>query len=127
MDDLSSKLGSLLSDPSIMEQISSLAGILGSEATPQSPPQPPAPQSPPSAQSGAGLPTGLSMPDPQMLGMMMKLAPLLGAMNEENNSTRLLHALRPFLSEKRQSRLDSTVRLLGLLRLLPMIREMGLF
>ena len=67
------------------------------------------------------------MPDPDMLGMVMKLAPLLGSMNEENDSTRLLYALKPFLSEKRRQRIDKSVRLLGIMRILPLIKETGIF
>ena len=62
-----------------------------------------------------------------MLGTMMRLAPLLGAMNEENDSTRLLYALKPFLSEKRRRRIDQSVRLLGIMRILPLIKESGIF
>ena len=60
---------------------------------------------------------------PEMIGMFMKFAPLISSMNEENDSTRLLYALRPFLSEKRQSRIDGSVHLLNLMRVLPMLKE----
>lgn len=135
MDDLSQKIGDILSDPSMMEQIRSLGDMLGmgagagaatggsapspasasaTSSTSAVPAAPPAPM--PAAQSTLG---GLS---PDMLGMMMKLTPLLSSMNAEDESTRLLSALRPFLSEKRQSRIDSSIRLLSLMRMLPAIK-----
>ena len=42
--------------------------------------------------------------------------------NEENDSTRLLNALRPFLSEKRRVRIDGSIRLLSLMRILPLLK-----
>lgn len=129
MDDLSETLNSILSDPSAMEQIKALGGMLG--ISPQqgaqqvSPPpvQPVHPQPPPAASSMTSALSGMNMPNPEMLGMIMKFAPLLGKMNEENESTRLLYALRPFLSEKRRPRVDQAIRMLGMMRMLPLLKE----
>ncbi|MBQ8135617.1 MAG: hypothetical protein IJ192_14665 [Clostridia bacterium] len=118
MDDFSEKIGSILSDPSMMEQIKSLGSMLG-VSEPQQQQKPPEPSPPP--QSGGLL--GASSFSPEMIGMFMKFAPLLSSMNEENDSTRLLYALKPFLSEKRRSRIDGSVRLLNLMRILPMLKE----
>ena len=114
MDDISEKIGELLSDPSMMEQIRSLGGMLGMGG--QLPPS--KPSEPPPAPA-ASVPGGIS---PDMFGMMMKLAPLLSSFNEENDSTRLLNALRPFLSEKRRVRIDGSIRLLSLMRILPLLK-----
>ena len=117
MDDFSEKIGSILSDPSMMEQIKSLGSMLGVSE----PPQQKSPEPSPPPQSGGLL--GASSFSPEMIGMFMKFAPLISSMNEENDSTRLLYALRPFLSEKRQSRIDGSVHLLNLMRVLPMLKE----
>ena len=122
MDDLSEKLNSILSDPSAMDQIRALGGMLGlSQDTP--PPQP-KPQPSVSTNTGGNLLAGLQMPDPDTMGMIMRFAPLLGRMNEENDSTRLLTALRPFLSEKRRPRVDQAIRMLSIMRLLPLVKEL---
>lgn len=115
MADLSDTIGSILNDPSAMEQIKALGGMLGIGGSDSPAPPPPKPES-----------AGISAIDPGMMGMMMKLMPLMGKFNEENDSTRLLYALRPFLSEKRQSRVDSAVRLLSIMRVLPLLKESGL-
>ena len=115
MDDISQKIGQLLSDPSMMEQIRSLRAMLGSSQQ-ESPAPPPQPSVQPQQNTLGAL-------SPDMLGMMMKLTPLLSSMNEENDSTRLLSALRPFLSEKRRGRIDGSIRLLGLMRMLPLIKN----
>ena len=39
---------------------------------------------------------------PEMLNTIMKIAPLLGSINQEDDNTRLLHALRPLLKSERQ-------------------------
>lgn len=125
MDDLSQKIGEILSDPSMMEQIKSLSGMLGISGSKEPPPAAAqsVPSAAPSLQTQPNLLGGLS---PDMLGMIMKFAPLISSMNEENDNTRLLNALRPFLSEKRRSRIDGSIRLLGLMRMLPLLKE-GLF
>lgn len=114
MADLSETIGSILNDPSAMEQIKALGGMLGIGGDDQSS-QPSKPESP-----------GLSAIDPGMMGLMMKLMPLMGRLREDDDSTRLLYALRPFLSEKRQSRVDGAVRLLSIIRVLPLLKESGL-
>ena len=119
MEDISRKIGELLSDPSAMDQIRELAGMFsrsqgGSESAPQPQQSMPEPQPVPEPSS-----------NPDMLGMMMKLAPVLGSVNREDDSTRLLRALRPFLHEERSRRLDSAIRLVGIMRLLPVLKGMG--
>ncbi len=114
MDDISEKINSILSDPSAMEQIKALGGMLGLDQNGSKPPP---------AQKPSNALSGINMPDPASMSMIMKFAPLLGRINEENESTRLLAALRPFLSEKRRPRVDQAIRMLSIMRMLPMLRE----
>lgn len=146
MADIMETVNSILSDPSAMEQLKALGGMLGvgEAAEKSSEPAPPPKPEPPAADGIASLLASLSggnsqgtsappsaapmnMPSPEMMGMIMKFAPLLGSMNEENDSTRLLYALKPFLSEKRRKRVDQSVRILGIMRILPMVKEIGIF
>ncbi len=126
MADMSEALQSILSDPSAMQQIKELGGMLGLGSDRQKEPEKQQ-DGISSLLSSLGGSQNSSMPESDMLGMMMKLAPLLGSMNEENDSTRLLYALKPFLSEKRRQRIDKSVRLLGIMRILPLIKETGIF
>lgn len=109
MDDLNEKLERLLSDPEGMAKIQAAMAALGggTEPTPPPPPEPP-------PQSG---------PD---LAALTKLVPLLSGMNQENEDTRLLQALRPYLHGARAGRLDDTMRLLKLAKLLPLLQEQGI-
>ncbi len=121
MDDLSAAIRDLLQDPQSMAQIQSLAQSLGlndtqpASASAQNPLQALLPAAASPAQNA----------DP-MLSVLMRAAPLLAKANEEDDSTRLLSALRPLLSEARQKKLDDAGRILKLLHLLPLLRESGL-
>ena len=107
MEDLSEKLAGLLSSPEGMQKIQSAMAALGG-ALPQEEAPPPPP-----AESG---------PDMAMLG---KILPLLSNLNQENEDTRLLSALRPYLHGQRAQRLEESMRLMQLMRLLPLLTEGG--
>lgn len=107
MEDLSEKLAGLLSSPEGMQKIQSAMAALGG-ALPQEETPPPPP-----AESG---------PDMAMLG---KILPLLSNLNQENEDTRLLSALRPYLHGQRAQRLEESMRLMQLMRLLPLLTEGG--
>ena len=63
----------------------------------------------------------------QMLSMLTKLAPLLSQVNQEDDSTRLLYALRPLLGAERQKKVDEALKILQMMRLLPLLKESGVF
>ncbi len=65
--------------------------------------------------------------NPQALSLMTRLAPLLNRANREDDATRLLRALRPLLSEGRQKKVDEAIQILQMLRLLPLLKESGVF
>lgn len=142
MDDLNQQISQLLSDPNSIRQLQNVMsslGLGGGASQPQAAPSSPPPQSAPSGpdlsalagalgalgggkQSQAPSPLGLGT---DSLAMAAKLAPLLGQLNQEDDSTRLLQALRPMLSEARQQKIDEAMKILQLMRLLPMLRELG--
>lgn len=115
MDDLASKLGELLNNPGSLDQIKSLAGLLGGAAANSQPP-------PPQPEHTESLPEA----DGEMLQTIMKMAPLLSTFRQEDDSTRLLHALRPMLCAERQKKLDEAIKLLQLMRMLPLLKGSGL-
>lgn len=119
MDDLAGKISEMLNDPQTMEKIKGLSGLLGQSPVemPQSAPVP-APQQP-------AVPDASAFPA-DMMQTVMKLAPLFSSMKQEDDSTRLLRALRPLLGEKRQKRLDESVRMLQMIRILPLLKGSGI-
>ncbi len=128
MEDLAQQINEILSDPNQMQQLQNMMNSLGLGASAQasSPPAPePPPPTPPQPNPLAGL-SGLG-DNAQMLGMVTKLAPLLGQLGREDDSTRLLRALRPLLGAERQKKLDEAVKILQMMRLLPLLKESGIF
>lgn len=121
MDDLSSMLGEFLKSPESMEKIRSLAGMLGGGTGPP----PPAPASSPAVPPAEpdNRPAGV---DTDSMQLVMKLAPMLARFRQEDDSTRLLRALRPFLNEEKRKKLDEAIRLMQLVRMIPFIRNSGL-
>lgn len=116
--DLNAMLASLLNDPSAMQELRSTAEKLGldkllggSEAEKRAAPQP----HPSASQPDTGI-------NPELLGMLARLSPLLSG-GRDDNASRLLHALRPYLSEQRAGRLDDADRLLSAARMLSILKE----
>lgn len=91
MDQMEDKLGAILGNPQLMQQIMSMAQSLG-----QSSPQPepaPAPE--------------LPNFDPAMLA---KLGSLAGQGNVDSNQRALLNALHPYLSSRKLNKLEKAMR-----------------
>ncbi len=106
MDDLSEKLSGILKDPDAMRDIAALASQLGIDAP--NPPKKPEPAD-------------------ETAAMLSGLMPMLGQLRQEDETTRLLEAMRPFLSEERQRKLDKAKRLIKVMQLMPLIKELPLF
>lgn len=110
MDDLSEKLSGILNDPEAMRDIAALASQLGVDAS--------------------GVHKEDVRPDPppdDTAAQMMKLMPMLGTLRQEDDTTRLLDAMRPFLSEERQQKIDRAKRLIKVMKLMPLIKDLPLF
>lgn len=135
MDDLTQQLQNILGDPQAMNQIQGMLRSLGGE---QSQPKPSEPAGPDlsalagllggnqSAGQGGGQPANSGV-NTQALALVGKLAPLLNQVNREDDATRLLRALRPLLGEARQKKVDEAIQILQMLRLLPLLKENGVF
>lgn len=114
MDDLSQKLSGILSDPEAMRDIAALASQLGVDA-------------PGIHKEEAQTVPAAPKPDDDMAARLMGIMPLLGSLKQDDDTTRLLEAMRPFLSEERQQKLDKAKRLIKVMKLMPMLRDLPLF
>lgn len=123
MDDLSSKISDILSDPQALEQIKGLGEMLGLSDTSNA--QVHKPQ--PAKNTDNMLSTLSGGMSPDMLSMVTKIAPLMSNFNKDDDTTRLLLALRPFLSDERKKKLDEASKLLKMMKLLPIIKDAKLF
>ena len=128
MEDLSEKLDQLLSSPDGMKRIGEMMAMLGgSESSAAVSPPPPEKETPDLGMlSGlaALLPESSKEPSGDLpdLRMLTKLAPLLGQMGKEDENTALLRALRPHLKNGREKRLDESVQMLRMMKLLPLLQ-----
>lgn len=108
MDDLSEKISGILSDPEAMRDIAALASQLGVDAPGvHKEPEP--------------------SPADDTAAMLSGLMPMLGSLKQEDETTRLLEAMRPFLSEERQRKLDKAKRLIKVMKLMPLLKDLPLF
>ncbi len=96
MSELEEKLGAILSNPAMMQQIMSLA-----QSMKQSPPAPAAAASPP------GPPQPSPEPD---VGMLQSLSGLAKGSGVDRNQQNLLSALSPYLSRSRVEKLERAMR-----------------
>lgn len=152
--DLAQKLNDLLSSPDSMQKIqaamsalgiggseeekeeeedggadtggldmAALSNLLGSLTAPQSPSTPASssrkkkPRVVPPKQEEGGLD----------LSVLAKLAPMMASMNRDDQDTVLLKALRPYLHGDREKRLDDAIKILRFIKIMPLLREKGLF
>lgn len=123
MSQLDEKLNQLLGDPAAMAQVMQLAqqlsgtlGTAGGNDGAPAPPPPPASPPPAAAAPPEGSPSfGASVPDPQLLARML---PLLQSLSQTSGPTQqLLAALRPFLREEKQEKLQRAAQLAKLIHL----------
>ena len=97
MSEMEEKLGSILGNPEMMQQIMSMAQSLGASSPPPAPvPEPPRQESSP----------GLNI-DPAALQKIMGLASQTGI---DANQKALLQALRPYLTNDRIQKLEKAMR-----------------
>lgn len=126
-DDMGEKIARLLSSPEGMAKIRSAMAAFGGgdipaaaaaapAATPAAAAEPPIPAVPKPDTAGGGLPDAAAL---------TRLLPLLGSLNKDDDDTRLLQALRPYLHGEREQRLDEAVKLLRLSHLLPLLQAQG--
>lgn len=97
MEELEDKLGAILSNPQMMQQIMSLAQSLGSGENQKQ-------QEPPKQESSPSLPPNI---DPAML---QRLAGMAAQSGIDNNQKALLKALGPYLSRERIGKLEKAMR-----------------
>lgn len=112
MSEIQDKINQILSNPEALKQVQSLGEQLG-----LSKPEPPkAPTNP--------------KPDfmnDDMLRTITRLAPMMKSVKGDDETTRLLNALRPFLSEEKRQKLDQAEKMMKFIKIIPMLKENGLF
>lgn len=144
MDDLASMITQFLSTEEGMNQLRSVSAALGMPDPTAGAPQagqnsfnsfvpPPVNNNAPPA--GGGIPFFSSQPSSSSqagipgldLNTIMLMQRAISALNQDDQNTELLRALKPHFSEERAKKVDDAIRILQLIRLLPLVKDLGLF
>ncbi len=104
MDDMEEKLGAILGNPQMMQQIMAMAQAMGQSQDP-----PKAEQAPP-AHHPPKQPSGPTMPSMQDAAMLQRIASIAQHAGVDKNQQALLKALSPYLSRERISKLEKAMR-----------------
>ena len=106
MDDLKEKLSDILNDPKSLEQLKNMAESIfsGEDSNP---------------------PQNDNMPPIENIGAIMSILSKLNG-KEENDRTRLINSLKPYLSDSRKQKADNAIKLLKVIELWPLIKESGM-
>ncbi len=115
--DIGEKLNEIMSDPAALENLKQVADSLFSGGQGNAAPSENTPALKPSG--GDDLFGGV---DPAAI------MSVIGALKSETNDdrSRLLYALKPYLSEKRRERVDGAVKILKVISVLPTLKEQGI-
>ena len=114
MDNIQDAISKIMSDPEAISQVQSLGKMLGLGSGSNSEPPPPAP-----VENNNNIPN-------EMMSKLTQIMHLFSRLRQEDDTTRLLSALRPFLSEEKRIKLDSAKRILRFMKLIPLLKESGL-
>lgn len=109
MDDLNQKLAQILNDPESMNRVKEMAeSILSQNDKPKT-----------------EEPSVFGIPDSAEL---MNIMSIVSKLNQKNDDARtnLLAALKPHLSEPKREKVDTAIKILRLLDLLPALKESGI-
>ena len=118
MSEFDEKLNALLSDPDRMAQIMQMAQSLSGAAAPPPPTPPPTrPETKPTPPVGTDILSSLTGGiDPQLLTRLLPLIRELGS-DSGSGARALLYALRPYLKQERQERVERALQLAKLLHI----------
>lgn len=61
------------------------------------------------------------------LGTIAKISQILATINTRDQNVELLLALKPHFGEKRQKKVDDAIRIMQLVKVLPLLKESGIF
>ena len=119
MADIQDKINEILSNPEALRQGQSLGEQLGLAGNAPEKPQPP------EKKNELSLPTDFINDD--IAKSLIKILPAVKSIGCEDDTTRLLNALRPFLSCEKQEKLDKAEKMLKLFKILPLLKDINIF
>ena len=118
MDNLAEKIAEILGNKENMDTIKNLSSLLDNQSSPSGNIDPPKREEPIESKSEP-IPTDI-------LKTVTKIMPILSSMNKEDESTRFLYALKPLLSSKRQVKIDESIKMVQMFKILPVLKGQGI-
>ena len=116
MDDISKNFADLLNDPESLSRLREMAeNILGGNS-----------ENPPSQESDTSSLFGDMDIDPSQIGNIISVMSRLKN-NQNDDRSKLLLALKPHLSPPKREKVDTAIKLLKLIDLLPLLKDSGIF
>ena len=113
MDDISEKLAGILNDPESMERVRRMAeGLLGEQNGEEKKPN--------------TLTVSDGMPTADEMQKIMHIVTMLKSRGNDSR-TKLLLALKDNLSPPKKEKVDTAVKILRLIDILPLLKESGIF
>ena len=134
MDELMSKLQSVLNDEQSMKQLSEIAGMLSQgqdDGKSESSQQPDLSQLLSSLGTGSQQQSAPPPPSPAGMGSpditkLLKLQAIMQQANTHDKNVDLLLALKPLLKEENQAKIDRLIKIFRLFAIYPALKESGL-
>ena len=134
MDDLASKLNQILNSEEGRSKLQTLASMLASSGSDSDQNSGSAPDLSSLFGGGNGQNSGdtAEQKSENPLGnldinMLLKLQQAMSTLHTEDKNTELLRALKPHFSAERAKKVDDAIRIMHLIKLLPVIKDSGLF
>lgn len=113
MSEIQDKINQILSNPEALRQVQSLGEQLGLANANSEPPKP--------------KPVQPEILGDDILRTVTRLAPVMNSVKRDDDTTRLLNSLRPFLSREKQEKLDRAEKMIKFIRIIPLLKDNGLF
>ena len=113
MDNIGDIINSVLSDPEAVAKLRETAKQLGLDGA----------DSPDSSEPPAAKTEHAAAPSPNLLGAINQLVPMLGKIQQEDDMSRLIHALKPYLSGNRLKKAEEADKIMAVMRLIPLLQS----
>ncbi len=123
MNDAASQINQILNNPEMLQQIKAISGLLNKSSDSADANNSPGDTA---ALSNLKQPSPLDLLGTDGLKTAMKFMPILSELKKDDETTQLLYAIKPFLSPQRQAKLDEAIRLLRIIKILPLLKNQGL-
>ncbi|MBQ1437784.1 MAG: hypothetical protein II685_08300 [Clostridia bacterium] len=129
MNDLTSQINQILGNPEMMEQIKNLSGLFGQSADTKENGNDASNYNNTSPNQSAianNSQNAFDLLGAEGLQTAMKFIPLINELKQDDDTIKLLRAIKPFLSPRRQEKLEEAVKILRIIRVIPYLKNQGI-